>query len=225
MANRSSRIELVGIELIQGLSFETRIVAEARIDLIELNGLPAIIKIRIPKVYRNESLDKRLRKSRTKAEVELLHAAKLAGVSVPEVFHANPEESEIIMEFVNGTLLKDIKDGKLGRTIFETVGAYAARMHKKGIIHGDITTKNVIYFNESTRLIDFGLAFFSDRLEDKSEDMHLLKQAIMSSGLDPSVYFESALRGYKKESGSKASERLRRQILEIERRGRYARVD
>lgn len=199
--------------------------AEARIDLIEWNGLPAIRKIRIPKVYRNDSLDKRLRTKRTKAEVELLHAAKLAGVSVPEVFYANPEASEIIMEFVDGTLLKDVNDGRLGRTIFETVGAYAARMHKKGIIHGDITTKNVIHFNGGTRLIDFGLAFFSDRLEDKSEDMHLLKQAIKSSGLDAFVYFESALRGYEKESGSKVTKSLRRQILEIERRGRYARVD
>ena len=199
--------------------------AEARIDLVEWNGMPAIRKIRIPKAYRNASLDRRLRTSRTKAEVELLHAAKLAGVCVPEVFHANPEDSEIIMEFVNGTLLKDVKGGKLERIIFETVGTFAARIHKRGIIHGDITTKNVIHSNKNTTLIDFGLAFFSDRLEDKAEDMHLLKQAIKSSGLETSVHFASALRGYEEESGPGVSASLRKQILEIERRGRYARVD
>lgn len=211
--------------MVEEVSFKSRVGAEARIDLIQWNGLLAIRKIRIPKTYRNESLDKRLRTCRTKAEVELLHAAMLAGVAVPEVFHANPEANEIIMEFVKGTLLKDVKGCKLGRTILETVGTFAARMHKKGIIHGDITTKNVIYANENTTIIDFGLAFFSDRLEDKAEDLHLLKQAIKSSGLDNPAYFESVLRGYEEESGPKVSESLRRKIIEIERRGRYARVD
>jgi TP53 regulating kinase-like protein len=206
-------------------SFETRFGAEAKIEQVDWYGKPAIRKIRIPKDYRSKSLDSRLRTSRTKAEAELLHSARLAGVLVPEVYFANPEESEIIMEFVNGRLLKELKREEIEHGIFETLGMYAARLHEKGIIHGDMTTKNVIRYDNRITLIDFGLAFYSERLEDKAEDIHLLKQAIKGSGLDVSTHFESILRGYNKEIGSREATKVRNQILEIERRGRYARVD
>jgi TP53 regulating kinase-like protein len=206
-------------------SFDARLGAEAKIELVEWYGKAAIKKTRIPKDYRSLSLDRKLRTARTKAEAELLHAARIAGVEVPEVYYANPETTEIVMEFSPGNLLKDIRDQKLGREIFETLGAFAARLHGNGIIHGDLTTKNVIHYNGRTVLIDFGLAFFSQRLEDMAEDMHLLKQAIKSSGAGNSVLFDSAMKGYAKEKGARSALRVKNHILEIERRGRYARVD
>ena len=48
-------------------------------------------------------------------------------------------------------------------------------------MHGDLTTKNAIIHGDRLVLIDFGLSFISDRLEDRGEDIHLLKQAIKSS--------------------------------------------
>jgi TP53 regulating kinase and related kinases len=210
---------------LQKHKFETRFGAEAKIELVEWYGKLAIRKTRIPKEYRSPALDHKLRTTRTKAEAELLHAARIVGVDVPEVYYANPETTEIVMEFSQGNLLKNIRDKKLGCHIFETLGAFAARLHTNGIIHGDLTTKNVIHSNGRTVLIDFGLAFFSDRLEDKAEDMHLLKQAIKSSGAQNSVFFDSAMKGYAEESGAKSALRVGSHILEIERRGRYARVD
>jgi TP53 regulating kinase-like protein len=206
--------------------FENRLGAEARIELVEWCGRPAIRKIRIPKAYRSESLDRKLRARRTKQETELLHQAKLVRVDVPEIFFADPQSSEIIMEFVQGTLLKDIQERKIAKEIYTKLGVYAARLHSQGMIHGDLTTKNVIQSGTRTVLIDFGLAFISDRLEDKAEDLHLLKQAIRSSGSSLSTrYFDYVLAGYEREAGQKETMRLKRQILEIERRGRYARVD
>ncbi len=207
-------------------TFETRLGAEARIELTEWYGKPAIRKIRIPKSYRSEALDKKLRARRTKEETELLHQAKLVRVEVPEVFFADPKSSEIIMEYVNGTLLKDIQERKVAKEIYTKLGIYAARLHSKGMIHGDLTTKNVIQSGTRTVLIDFGLAFISERLEDKAEDLHLLKQAIKSSGSKLSTrYFDYVLDGYEKEAGKKEMLKVKDQILEIERRGRYARVD
>lgn len=207
-------------------SFETRQGAEARIELVTWHGKPAIRKIRIPKSYRSEILDKKLRAARTKEETELLHRAKLARVEAPEVYFADPESSEIIMEFIRGTLLKDIEEKKLAREIYSNLGAFAARLHSKGIIHGDLTTKNVIRSGSRTVLIDFGLAFISDRLEDRAEDLHLLKQAIRSTDAAHSMfYFDCVMAGYEMEAGRKETVRIKKQILEIERRGRYARVD
>ena len=206
--------------------FVTRLGAEAKIELTEWFGSPAIRKTRISKSYRDTNLDNRLRVARTKAEAVLLCAAKLAAVDVPEIYHANPKAAEIVMEFAEGMLLIEINETKRRKEIFKTLGIYAARLHKKGIIHGDLTTKNAIHTADGrTILIDFGLAFISDRLEDKAEDMHLLKQAIRSSGVENSKLFDHALRGYAEESGSKTAFKVRNHILEIDRRGRYARVD
>jgi len=207
-------------------TFETKLGAEARIELADWFGKLAIRKIRSPKSYRSETLDKKLRARRTREETELLHQAKLVRVEVPEVFFADPKTSEIVMEYVKGTLLKDIQERKTTKEIYTKLGIYAARLHSKGMIHGDLTTKNVIQSGTRTVLIDFGLAFISDRLEDKAEDLHLLKQAIKSSGSRLSThYFDTVLDGYKKEAGEKETLRVKDQILAIEKRGRYARVD
>jgi len=203
--------------------------AEARIDLVDWYGKIAIRKTRIPKKYRLESLDKQLRERRTKEEVEILYASKLAGVDCPKVYFADPESSEIIMEYVDGVLLKDLKNVRHSQKskTFQKLGFYAAKLHAKGIIHGDLTTKNVILTKEGMVLIDFGLAFISDRIEDKAEDLHLLKQALKSSDSmrRAGAEFEDVMKGYESEAGEKTTETVRKQISKIERRGRYAQVD
>ncbi len=203
--------------------------AEARIDLIDWYGQVVIRKTRIPKAYRIEALDKQLRVRRTREEVEILHAAKLAGVDCPKIFFADPESSEIIMEYVTGVLLKDATNDKQFRKKekYQRLGQYAAKLHAKGIIHGDLTTKNVILAEEGMVLIDFGLAFISDRIEDRAEDLHLLKQALRSSDStrNASSEFEDVMKGYESEAGEKITMIVKGQISKIERRGRYAQVD
>lgn len=212
--------------MLKNETFETRLGAEARIELVEWCGKPAIRKIRIPKSYRSDALDRKLRARRTKEECEILHQAKLVRIDVPEIYFADPRTSEIIMEYVRGTLLKDVTEKKIVREIYTNVGIYAARLHSKGMIHGDLTTKNVIFTGTRTVLIDFGLSFVSDRLEDKAEDLHLLKQAIRSSSSDSKTgYFDCVLKGYSSVVGERQMQKIKTQILEIERRGRYARVD
>jgi TP53 regulating kinase and related kinases len=206
------------------LNFTPVLGAEARIDLVEWYGKPAIRKYRIPKSYRLEQLDRLLRSRRTKEEVEILYASKIAGVNCPTVFFADPVSSEIIMEYIQGPLLNISKNRN---SIFAQIGRFAAMLHSKGIIHGDLTTKNVIISGEKPVLIDFGLSFFSDRIEDRAEDLHLLKQALKSTGplKKAKSEFEAALKGYEEISGSKMVKTIRLQIAKIELRGRYAQVD
>jgi TP53 regulating kinase-like protein len=202
--------------------------SEARVELCEWYGKPAIRKIRTRKKYRNEVLDRSLRARRTKEEAEILHLSKLAGINSPEIYFADPGSFEIIMEFVQGTLLKDLqKTNKGSQNAFELAGKYAARLHKKGIIHGDLTTKNMLWSTMGMIFLDFGLSFISDRLEDKAEDLHLLKQALKST-LDPPMAqkcFEAVLAGYRAEMGDSITKSVRKQITKIELRGRYATVD
>jgi len=199
--------------------------AEAWIELVDWYGRPAIRKQRVPKAYRIELLDQILRTRRTKEEVEILHHAKLAGVKCPEVFFADPSSSEIIMNFINGPLLKDIDGGR--NIAYEILGKYAGMLHSKGIIHGDLTTKNVVVSGSDIFLLDFGLSFYSDRLEDRADDLHLLKQVLKSSQTlrKATANFDLALKGYASILGRKEVSSIKKQIGKIELRGRYAQVD
>ena len=210
------------------VAFATLMGAEARIEPFSWFGKKAVKKTRVPKAYRNADLDRILRTRRTKEELEILHNAKLAGVNCPEIFFADPNESSIIMEYIEGTLLRDLQvRGRERDAVFTTLGSYAAKMHGKSIIHGDLTTKNVIVSANRVALIDFGLSFVSDRVEDKAEDLHLLKQALKSSEPTRTAArdFQAALSGYSQEAGRAPADQLRRQIAKIELRGRYARVE
>ena len=207
--------------------FVTREGAEARISVVDWNGMKAISKKRIPKKYRDQSLDLMLRTRRTKQEAEMLHSAKLAGVRSPFIHYADPVNSELIMEYVEGRLLKDLSADEDSAKWYELLGEYTARLHAYGIMHGDLTTKNVIISSDNLILIDFGLSFFSDRLEDRGEDLHLLKQAVRSS-CSPKLattFFSSVMKGYSSCAGKVKTEEVQAQIIEIEKRGRYARVD
>ncbi len=199
--------------------------AEAKIELVHWYGRPAIRKSRVPKSYRLEELDRILRSRRTKQEVEILYASKMVGVDCPRVFFADPVSCEIVMEYVQGVLLKDLQGEERG--VFERVGQYAGILHSAGIIHGDLTTKNVIISGERIALIDFGLAFFSDRIEDRAEDLHLLKQALKSTNslMAAASKFGSAISGYEGAVGKTGAGAVKKQIAKIELRGRYAQVD
>lgn len=205
---------------------QTKPGAEAFIRMVDWQGKPAVSKTRVPKVYRNPSLDFKLRTSRTKGESELLHFAKLAGVNAPELYIVDPFSNEIVMEYIKGTMLKDIEGARRMRSIYREVGEIAAKLHLKGIIHGDLTPKNIIQSESKLVVIDFGLSFVSNRLEDRAEDLHLLKQAMRSSQSKTSHHlFDWVLKGYGSVLGNEECKKIAKQIVEIERRGRYARVD
>lgn len=217
--------------------FRPNIGAEAKIDLIVWHGRNVVRKIRVPKAYRNEKLDQWLREKRTREEAEILHRAKLSGVECPLLYFVDPVKMELYLEYIEGVLLRNLElcgrvknspDDLVLTNCYDLLGKYAAKLHRDHIIHGDLTTRNVVHTNNGRLvLIDFGLSFISERIEDQAEDLHLLKQALKSTTTEgrAKTAFEIVLGGYRIEAGSKLTDRLQSQIKEIERRGRYARVD
>jgi len=197
--------------------------AEADIYLIDWYGKKAIKKVRKPKNYRSKLLDDEIRKKRTLHEAEMLSSAKRAGVSTPLIYFVDPKNSEIIMQYVEGELVRDIlaKGLKLSRLM----GIYTAKLHRNNIVHGDLTTSNFILCDSKLVLIDFGLSFYSDRMEDKAVDIRLIKE-IMSSA--HATVFEKAfgffIKGYESVLGSSFTLKILKKVSEIEKRGRYARV-
>ncbi|HKW05344.1 MAG TPA: lipopolysaccharide kinase InaA family protein, partial [Nitrososphaerales archaeon] len=110
--------------------------------------------------------------------------------------------------------------------LFDLLGETVANMHYGRIIHGDLTTKNILVKDKRIFLIDFGLSFISERIEDKADDLHLLKQALKASSSRSAVlYMSQVFKGYEKIMGSEYRRIIEHQVLKIEKRGRYARVD
>ena len=179
-----------------------------------------IIKDRIPKSYRIKELDDKIRKHRTKEEKKLLErASKL--ISSPNPL---PLENfyQIKMPFIKGKKLSEELDNfslEKQKKIIKTVGENIAKIHNADIIHGDLTTSNMILVDKEIFLIDFGLGFISIKKEDKAVDLHLLKQALESRHFKNwEILFNAFLEGYKK---CKESKEILERLKAIEKRGRY----
>jgi len=136
-----------------------------------------VIKIRPKKGYRIEILDKKIRKKRTKREVKIINKLIETEVLVPKI-HSS-DDFTIKMDYLNGKKVRDCYNENI-EIISKRIGKSIAIMHNNNIIHGDLTTSNMIFFEENVYFIDFGLSQISVRIEDKAVDIHLLKQALIS---------------------------------------------
>ena len=200
--------------------------AEANLYLADWHGRKAILKKRLPKKYRPSELDQRIRVYRTLHEPQLMHDAKEAGVPTPFIFSVNVKATTIVMEWIEGKQVKlslnEINQEERGSLCFR-IGQMIAKLHKKGVIHGDLTTSNMILNSKgSIILIDFGLGEKSQELEAKGVDLHLMKRALESTHYRfAKECYDSVIGGYRSISGSSELEKVLEKVREIERRGRY----
>jgi Kae1-associated kinase Bud32 len=179
-----------------------------------------LVKDRIRKKYRIPSIDLRLRRTRTKKEVKLMLEARKWGIPTPQVVSVT--DTKITMRFIRGKLVKSAlkkADKKYVRKVCKKIGEQIAVLHSHDIIHGDLTTSNMIISDNKIYFIDFGLGEFSKRIEDKAVDLHLLYGALKSTHLEIlDVCWKSILNGYKK---YKDSNKVLKRLNQIRSRGRY----
>ena len=179
-----------------------------------------VIKRRLPKPYRHPELDARLRRERTFAEARLTSLARRHGVPTPAVRDVDPEEATLIFEKVG--------ERDLGRALstsrVRAVGRHLGTLHGAGMVHGDPTTRNVRVAGDTdsggdgaTYLIDFGLGFHSDDVEDYAMDLHVFEQSLDGTADDAPGMCEAFEDGYR-ETGD---EGVLDQLRAIEGRGRY----
>jgi len=188
--------------------------AEAKIFL-ENN---VIVKERIKKNYRCEEIDLHIRKTNTRKEAKLLDKAR-EQVPTPKVLNVCDKDMKITMEYIKGNKLRDVIHDIDRKQTFSRIGRKIARLHNMNIIHGDLTTSNII-IADKIYFIDFGLGFVSTRIEDKAVDIHLIKKALESKHyLYSDECIKYVLQGYKAEV--KEFESIMRRLERVEKRGRY----
>lgn len=185
--------------------------AEATIE-IEDN---IVLKKREPKSYRHSDLDSKIRTERTDTEVRLIQDAKRHNVNAPEA--EKTDDFIIEMDKIEGKILKETLSNNVD--IMEDYGRNIGYLHSTEIIHGDLTTSNAMVSEDKLFVIDFGLAFRSQRIEDKAVDIHLLKQVLNSS--HPEIAEEAWKNFVKGYSEYERSDEVLEQLKEVEKRGRY----
>jgi len=196
--------------------------AESILYLDEFEDQKVLVKERIKKNYRIEPIDLALRKTRTRKEVKLLTEARKCGVPTPKILHVDELNHKIIMEFIDGIRIKEFLysiSKEKDKICFE-IGKLIGKLHSSGIVHGDLTTSNMILKDEKIYFIDFGLGEFSRRIEDQGVDLNLLLEALKSTHFKIlKLCWDNIVKGYKKEY-SNAGQVLKK-MEEIEKRARY----
>ncbi len=171
----------------------------------------AVIKERVPKSYRIKELDYKIRSFRTRREAKVLDKLEPLGFTPKVIFGDNKHTLEL--EYIDGKRLSEVLEAQDVEILSKEIGKNIKTIHDMGIIHGDLTTSNMILKNK-LYFIDFGLSFFSEKTEDKAVDIHLLGQALESKHHTISKkMFEKIKQAY-------GDEAVLKRLENVEKRGR-----
>ncbi|KAI8468099.1 MAG: kinase-like protein [Monoraphidium minutum] len=181
--------------------------AEARVWETIFCGRPTIVKQRFSKKYRHPTLDKKLTSTRLKQEARSVLRARKAGVPTPVLYSVELDSASIYMERVEGRSVRHaLSDGHLDTAgvsrVMAEVGRLLALLHDGGLIHGDLTTSNMLVreADGAVIMIDFGLSYNSKLPEDKGVDLYVLERALASAHSQLDGLFDQILASYKKHS-------------------------
>ncbi|KAI9246775.1 tp53rk protein [Sporodiniella umbellata] len=183
--------------------------AEARVlHLPTFLSLPTgcIAKERFKKTYRHPDLDQQLTTKRVTQEARNLQKCRKAGMDTPTVFFIDTINATIYMENIVGITVKqkllnhqhnDYLDVDLD-SLAKKIGDSLAKMHNLNVVHGDLTTSNLMLRqeNESVVVIDFGLSYVSVLQEDKAVDLYVLERAFSSTHPKTEAMFTKILDQY-----------------------------
>jgi TP53 regulating kinase-like protein len=197
--------------------------AEAKIIRSRYHGYDVVVKKRVNKRYRIKEIDNELIQNRTRDEAKIMALARTKGVSVPLIYDVDLLAGSITFEYVNGYRIKDIFDDltvEKRKKISYQIGTQIALLHNAEIIHGDITTSNMILSDEKIYFIDFGLSEINNEIEAQGVDLHLLMEALESTHFRYASSFKDVFKGYTETYDSNAKA-VKHKINEIVKRGRY----
>lgn len=180
--------------------------AEARVYKAVWLNKDTVVKYRFAKKYRHPDLDTKLTRQRTSNEAKALARARKLDVLAPTLYYVDLEGKCLYLERVRGISVKErIFQGRTEeddlKEVLRNIGRAVATLHDGGVIHGDLTTSNMIITEDSKlSLIDFGLSFNSMLAEDKAVDLYVLERAFTSAHSVAGDLFSLVLEEYKKSS-------------------------
>lgn len=211
--------------------------AEARLLVGSFLGQSAIIKERFSKKYRHPILDEKLTKERLKAEARSLLRCKLIGIRTPTIYLTDIDNGLLVLEYLTDAVtcrdfirqswdMRESDDIKQEfSNLAKEIGKSVSILHKNNIIHGDLTTSNILVESRTPLklcFIDFGLGFTESSAEAKGVDLYVLERALISTHPNSEWLFELMLSSYQSEMKDRKKEiqEILRKFEEIRMRGR-----
>eukprot|EP01059_Diplonema_ambulator_P036249 TRINITY_DN8987_c0_g1_i1.p1 TRINITY_DN8987_c0_g1~~TRINITY_DN8987_c0_g1_i1.p1 ORF type:complete len:236 (+),score=74.91 TRINITY_DN8987_c0_g1_i1:51-710(+) len=195
--------------------------AEARVHKGLFYGKEAVIKERFKKDYRLAVLDAQLRKRRMVAEAKSLVRCRRLGIRAPAVYYCDLADMTLVMECVQGVTVREYLEKSAGsgsveaadskRVFAQKIGQALAMMHNGEIVHGDLTTSNLLITSDGEIcLIDFGLSQTSNFVEDYAVDLYVMERAVQSTHANEDAFTNTILEAYKQKAykGAGTMERL-----------------
>ncbi|RYP19164.1 hypothetical protein DL765_003479 [Monosporascus sp. GIB2] len=234
---------------------------------------PCALKYRPPKTWRHPALDARLTRHRILAEARLLARCRRDGVRVPAVYALDEAAGWLALEWIAGAPVRAAlnawlarrraRDAGAGRDVEEPldgegesdapllaimrrVGEAVGALHRVGVVHGDLTTSNMMLrpfgggetaavngnhetagdgHDDDARLldgeiviIDFGLASQGSADEDRAVDLYVLERAFASTHPRAEGLFPVLLDGYR--GSFKQAPVVLRKLEDVRMRGR-----
>uniref|UniRef100_A0A1D1YIU6 non-specific serine/threonine protein kinase n=1 Tax=Anthurium amnicola TaxID=1678845 RepID=A0A1D1YIU6_9ARAE len=202
--------------------------AEARVFVSDFLGRKSIVKERFSKKYRHPTLDSKLTLKRLNAEARCMAKARKLGVLTPTLYFVDPLLHTLTFEYIEGPAVKEVllESGSHGlieeklNDIATQIGNEIGKLHDGGLIHGDLTTSNMIIQKGTDKLvlIDFGLSFTSTLPEDKAVDLYVLEKALLSMHSSCGNVMDRILSAYRK--SSKQWSATLNKLAQVRQRGR-----
>lgn len=148
--------------------------------------------------------------------------ARTAGVAVPILYDIDLDANRIVMEFVEGPTVKEVLEagGAAASRVARDIGRIVGRLHRAGIVHGDLTTSNMILRGGRVVMLDFSLGSKASGLEARGVDLHLLREALVSAHARAAAHYRDVLAGYRA-TFRRGAVAVIAKVAEIESRGRY----
>lgn len=153
-----------------------------------------------------------------------------SGILAPAVYFVDYSSHCIFLEeIVDSRTVRDhiasslCSDQELERLV-ERMGQILAKMHDEDVIHGDLTTSNMLLRpaqeDDASKLflIDFGLSHTSALPEDKGVDLYVLEKAFLSTHPNTEELFKKLLKSYA--ASSNKSSAVIKKLDEVRMRGR-----
>lgn len=207
-------------------------------------------KERFSKKYRHPVLDERLTKQRCRMEGRILEKCRQRGLAVPQVWRV--QAPVLYMEFIDGQTVRNVWQKWMEEVdnndptqaaawkaiqskvneVGHVMGTMIGKLHALGVIHGDLTTSNMMMRDNEHQsddnaettilLIDFGLAKNSESEEDRAVDLYVLERALTSTHpwLPETFMDDQILPAYTKEVPTKAADKVLQRLEQVRLRGR-----
>lgn len=185
----------------------------------------------------------------------MLAKCRREGVPVPGLYAVDEGKGWLMLEWIDGEVVRiklnewlgvrkveGNEERKVGgeeeelKGLMERVGSAVGRMHGVGVVHGDLTTSNLMLrpytkdgmngevqveekiLNGEIILIDFGLASQSASDEDRAVDLYVLERAFGSTHPRAEGLFGEVLKAYGK--SFKGANVVLKKLEDVRMRGR-----